>query len=109
MTVGNEKSWETIVVRCFRGLFYINMLSRVDPDSSSENRTSGIRRCDTHKALDQCGPNERCVQNSKDEEPQCMCQIGYELENGQCIHLATTTMVSITTVQSDVKVDSGGT
>ncbi|XP_046143278.1 uncharacterized protein LOC123988189 [Osmia bicornis bicornis] len=77
-------------------------------DSSSENRTSGMRRCDTQKALDQCGPNERCVQNSKDEEAQCMCQIGFELENGQCIHLATTTMVSITTVQSDVKVDSGG-
>nr|XP_034180147.1 UPF0415 protein C7orf25 homolog isoform X2 [Osmia lignaria] len=75
---------------------------------SSENRTSGMRRCDTQKALDQCGPNERCVQNSKDEEAQCMCQIGFELENGQCIHLATTTMVSITTVQSDVKVDSGG-
>ncbi|XP_076391095.1 uncharacterized protein LOC143265069 [Megachile rotundata] len=74
---------------------------------SSSNRTGEIRRCNIHNASEQCGPNERCLQNSKDEEAQCMCQKGYELKNNLCTLIAPTVVVP-TMVQPDVQVDSGG-
>nr|XP_012139535.1 PREDICTED: UPF0415 protein C7orf25 homolog isoform X3 [Megachile rotundata] len=81
------------------------ILENIFEDSSS-NRTGEIRRCNIHNASEQCGPNERCLQNSKDEEAQCMCQKGYELKNNLCTLIAPTVVVP-TMVQPDVQVDSG--
>ncbi|XP_076680449.1 uncharacterized protein LOC143375334 isoform X2 [Andrena cerasifolii] len=63
--------------------------------------------CDTHKGYEQCDTNERCAQNSEDEEPQCICKRGYERIAGVCTQEPTTVVISTTTVQPDLKHNSG--
>lgn len=67
------------------------------------------KQCDTHKGIEQCDTNERCAQNSTDEEPQCICKRGYERIAGVCTQEPTTVVISTTTVQPDLKHNSGGT
>ncbi|XP_076161392.1 uncharacterized protein LOC143143701 isoform X2 [Ptiloglossa arizonensis] len=78
------------------------------PFSYAVNETSSTKRCDAHMATVQCGPNERCIQYSNEEEPRCECQRNYELVAGHCSLIATNLNVSATTVQPDVKLNSGG-
>ena len=66
------------------------------------------KQCDTHKAVEQCDTNERCDQISKDEEPRCICERGYERIAGVCTQEPTTVVISTTTVQPDLKHNSGG-
>lgn len=65
--------------------------------------------CNIHEGLPQCGQNERCDEGLKDAEARCICQRGYERIEGVCTQEATTAIVSVTTVQPDLKSDTGGT
>ncbi|CAL7941389.1 unnamed protein product [Xylocopa violacea] len=72
------------------------------------NDTSQIKRCNTSVGFNQCGKNERCFLYAKDEEAQCKCLKGYQLEGGQCVQLTTTTIASAITGQPNAKDNSGG-
>ncbi|XP_031848248.1 uncharacterized protein LOC116433842 isoform X1 [Nomia melanderi] len=54
------------------------------------------RRCDVTKAEEQCGHNERCVQQLVNEEARCECQRDYVLVDGQCLHRKTAMFVTTT-------------
>ncbi|CAK9833613.1 hypothetical protein ANTRET_LOCUS10266 [Anthophora retusa] len=72
------------------------------------NVTNEVKLCDTHKMEDQCGENERCLQMMKFQDAYCACKIGYLREEGRCVLLATSTVASASTVEADVKANSGG-
>ncbi|KOC68639.1 hypothetical protein WH47_06431 [Habropoda laboriosa] len=61
-----------------------------------------------HKMGEQCGENERCLQRTKFQDAYCTCKIGYTLKEGHCVQLATSTVASMSNVEADVEVNSGG-
>ncbi|XP_076649881.1 uncharacterized protein LOC143357349 [Halictus rubicundus] len=56
-----------------------------------------VRLCLLDVAHDQCGPNQRCVKRSKDENPFCECLREYALSNGQCLQHTPPPVINATT------------
>ncbi|XP_015430224.1 PREDICTED: uncharacterized protein LOC107186799 [Dufourea novaeangliae] len=75
---------------------------------AANTESNQTRRCDVSKADEQCGRNERCVQLTPNGESRCECQIEYVPVGGQCLQHKTVLAISATTVQPDLKDDSGG-
>ncbi|XP_053988628.1 uncharacterized protein LOC128892382 isoform X2 [Hylaeus anthracinus] len=73
------------------------------------NETSTQKTCNLTQAEEQCAENERCVQNTKDDEPRCECQRHYEMVDGHCSKITTTSSINETNAQTDsTKPNSGG-
>ncbi|XP_026671526.1 uncharacterized protein LOC108627931 isoform X2 [Ceratina calcarata] len=71
------------------------------------NVTSSIKSCNIYNVTLQCGENERCFQNSKNDTGECVCNLGYKRENEKCVQFATTVAV-VTSDPPDAQESSGG-